>query len=613
MPAKSTTNVSMVLAQILAALVAMPAPAQDDDAPQKVAAVPKEKGLPRYSETELLQQLQHAKKLPDVTGKHAVSILRAYRAAFELNQESYTDPGILLREFPFLAGMPIRTGAASRLDAQSAFTLGRLAPKLHAYLDLLTIQKLLLGQTPDFVKLQEALRQEMRGKQPEWLRPAAVPALVQILMEGDVPMRLLLVAMLGEIQGPAATIALAQRAVFDVSPEVRTGAVRALGGRPPEAPRNVFLRALRYPWAPVADHAAEALVTLKDGAAIPHLIALLKLPDPTAPYPVGDNRYRVAEVVRLNHVTNCLYCHPPGSASDAVARFDPNVTRMVAERSAGGGGHYQGRGSAGGSAGNGGRGRITQVTPVFMRADVTFMRQDFSQKLPVNPRLPESPTVRYDFLLRVRSASASEIRYLRTRDDETPSYPQRDSVLFALRELSGQDAGLTAEAWLELFPRAEHELTVARLSANLLMAPADRKGQRLHELREGKGAACTEALAVAVPQLSGALQRQARAALAERLARMTVETLRDKLQEDNVEVRRAAATAAATKAARELIPDLIKLLHDAESEVASAAHAALKELTGKDFGPSPRAALEARIVAAADWKNWWATQQDAGK
>lgn len=576
------------------------------------AEVPDEppKPLSQFSEEQLLQQLTTVRALPNITRKQTQSLLRAYQGAFEFNQGSYADATILVREFPFLTSLPVRSGAASRIHPQSAVTLGRLSVKLHAYLDLLTAQGL-LGLRPDFGRLQEWLRNETRGQKAEWLRPEAVPALVQILMDGDTPLRLLLVAVLADIEGQAATAALAQRAVFDVCPDVRGAAVRALQGRRADTARPVLLRALRYPWPAVADHAADALVALKDREAVPSLIALLRLPDPNAPFPVGENRYRVAELVRLNHSTSCLYCHPPGSPTDPVVRFDANVSQQATPRTGGcgGGGRYQGGGSSASLASGGGsRGRATPIVPVFMRADVTYLRQDFSQKLSVNLRQPAGASARYDFLVSVRAASTPEVRRLTTLQDEPPQYPQRDAVLFALRGLTGQDAGTTAEAWLERFPKAEFELEVARLSANLLSAPTDRKAQRLRELREGDGAAHTEALARAVSQLSGPLQKQARAALTERLTRLSAAELRDKFQQESAEVRRAAA--AAGKGHRELIPDLIRLLYDADLAVVQAAHGSLKELTGKDFGPLPRASADDRVVAAIGWEKWWTAQAD---
>jgi hypothetical protein len=134
----------------------------------------------------------------------------------------------------------------------------------------------------------------------------------------------------------------------------------------------------------------------------------------------------------------------------------------------------------------------------------------------------------------------------------------------------------------------------ARLARELVKAPAERRTEALDRLRDGKGVEYTEALAAAVPQLDGDGRKKAREALAERLARMKVETLRKYLQDSDAEIRRGAALAAGMKDGKPLIPDLAALLGDAETDVAKAAKAALKALVGEDLGDDPEA-----------WKAWW--------
>jgi len=148
----------------------------------------------------------------------------------------------------------------------------------------------------------------------------------------------------------------------------------------------------------------------------------------------------------------------------------------------------------------------------------------------------------------------------------------------------------------------------ARLGADLLKASGQQQEHLLDQLKQGKGVAYTGALAAAIPQLSGAIKTKAREALTERLARMTAFTLHDKLQDDAAEIRRAAALALAMKEEKQAIPDLIALLEDREPTVVRASYAALKELTGQDFGPSAGALPEARAKAVAAWKAWWKKQ-----
>jgi hypothetical protein len=148
----------------------------------------------------------------------------------------------------------------------------------------------------------------------------------------------------------------------------------------------------------------------------------------------------------------------------------------------------------------------------------------------------------------------------------------------------------------------------AGLGRELVAAPAERRGAILEQLREGKGVAYTEELASAIPSLEGTSKRQAREALAQRLTRMKAATLRHYLKDEDAEIRRAAALASAMKEIKEHIPDLIRMLSDREPAVQRAALAALKELTGQDFGPRPEADRAERARAIAAWETWWSKQ-----
>jgi len=152
---------------------------------------------------------------------------------------------------------------------------------------------------------------------------------------------------------------------------------------------------------------------------------------------------------------------------------------------------------------------------------------------------------------------------------------------------------------------------VTRLCDELVKARDDEQMAVLALLRDAKGIDNTDALALAIPKLSGAIQRETRDALAQRLTRMKAATLRDKMQEDRVEVRRAAALACGRKKAAEHIPDLLQLLDDPERAVIQAARKALKELTGEDLGPDEEAGRRGRASAA--WRKWWKEQSDSRK
>src|SRR5205823_893639 len=150
--------------------------------------------------------------------------------------------------------------------------------------------------------------------------------LMQMLTHEDGLLRHLLVEILSEIKHRSATAALAQRATCDLDANVRAFAIEALRSRPSDDYTDVFLRALRHPQPMLADHAAEALVALNVKEAVPALVTMLKEPDPTAPYPCKEVRLLVREVVRTNHLANCLLCHPPSvTYEDPVPGVIPNA------------------------------------------------------------------------------------------------------------------------------------------------------------------------------------------------------------------------------------------------------------------------------------------------
>jgi hypothetical protein len=226
-----------------------------------------------------------------------------------------------------------------------------------------------------------------------------------------------------KVDTPVAAQVLAKRAVFDLSPGVRKEAVEKLRARKPETYRTMLLAALRYPWAPAADHAAQALTALKDRTAIPDLAALLDKPDPHLP--VYDTRLKtgvVQELVRVNHMRNCFLCHAVSSnPGDLVRGAVPRPGKPLPQL------YYN------------------TAQADFVQADVTYLRQDFSVAQPVENASPWPTLQRYDYVVRRRKATDAEMAQL--RDSPSGSYPQRDAVLTALRGVSGRDLGTSTEAW----------------------------------------------------------------------------------------------------------------------------------------------------------------------
>ena len=522
----------------------------------------------KLSGDDLRKQLAGAPEVKPLTLADLNRMFAAYKKEIQATKTLPFDPAVLLSHRPDMASLPLRGGRTSFRGTETSFTLGGLSRKLHSYLDAAT-PKGALGARLSPEVLEQALLNEKRGKRPEWTRPEAIPALLQLLTGEDDRIRLMLVDLLAEIPGKASTQALAQRAVFDPAPEVRAAAIKVLKERRAADYRPVLLKGLRYSWPAAADHAAEALVALGDKDSVPRLIVLLKAPDPDAPfYRNGD--LHVRELVRIRHTANCFMCHPYwGGNTNANIIGTRNPVRGVVP-----GVSFRSGRSAGPiipvppeltSGPNSVDGTLS--TEVAVRADITYLRQDFSAQLPDGPK---AEPARFDFVVRTR-----RLPFGSPVPKAKADYPQRDSVLFALRHLTGEDCGKDAAAWVEKFPRAEFDAQAEQLAEELIRAPASRRAAVLAKLKDSKGVLYTHALAYAIPNLSGKPQRDARAALAERLTRMKPATLRDDLACDEPEIQRAAAKAVALRGLKELLPDLQALAQDDDPDVAQEAASAV--------------------------------------
>jgi hypothetical protein len=160
--------------------------------------------------------------------------------------------------------------------------------------------------------------------------------------------------------------------------------------------------------------------------------------------------------------------------------------------------------------------------------------------------------------------------------------------------------------------RTEIGADPARLADTLLTAPADRRAEFIIKYRDTKGVQYTEALAAAIPKSPAAARDEVRAALAERMVRMTDTTLRRYLDDPLPEIRRAAALGLAKKGNSAHIDRLADLLLDPDPLVVQGAHEALCRLSGHDFGPKIGSSEDDRAEAAIQWRKWWQAKK-AGK
>ena len=315
-------------------------------------------------------------------------------------------------------GLPVRTAKACRADRPSAVAMQKLSRSLR-------LRRIITSPGAPRDRDSLAKFRTMMNEEPFADNPGTRRVLVQMLQVEPQGEREILVKELAKGKDREAVAALARLALFDPSPAVRRAATVELKKQPPEMFRDELLRGLRYVWAPVADNAARALVDLQDRKAVPALLDLLSRPDPALPLLDAQQKPVVRELVRVRHLRNCYLCHPAAPVLETpVGGLVPQDGHTVPNL------YY-------GQAPTDGR---------FVRADITFVRQDFSVVQPTADSGPTLDRQRFDFLVRTRPATPAEIA---RQKDAPASYPQREAVLFTLRELTGKDYGTSTRPWVD--------------------------------------------------------------------------------------------------------------------------------------------------------------------
>lgn len=344
---------------------------------------------------------------------------------------------------PDLAGMPFLMGDDCQLDKNDARSLATMS---------LMVRDLMAKSIKETKYVQRSPTSEMFAPDPAaeyfWSRLNSsgsrsspridcVPALKQIISAENSHHRLLMANHLHGVMDKKATEALAQLAVFDLSPEVRQLAVHGLKSRPQFEYQAILTKALRYPWSPVAQHAAQAIVELRLEDMVPDLVAMLNEPDPQAPFVVkaegAKPKTMVRELVRVNHHRNCMLCHAPvsvengaqtglrelpvGPVTSAQEPLPPSASPV----------YYS-----------------LQKGVTVVRADITYLRQDFSvrQKVDDHGKWPEMQ--RFDFFVRTVELTEKEAA---ARKPAAGASAFHATVLSTLQALTGQSYGPNSADW----------------------------------------------------------------------------------------------------------------------------------------------------------------------
>lgn len=352
-----------------------------------------------------------------------------------------------------LPGLPFIMGKACRQSKERAQEFRKEVSALRTTLQGEQLKRIRDEKATDarpFWTNYEETRIDLRERQQE-IAPkgedrtvARIAALMQMLAPEHPELGQGLVEFLSRIDHARATRDLARLAIFSLEEKVRQAALLALQDRPAEDSTQVLLAGLRYPWPAVASNASAAIVSLNRKDLLPRLVAVLDDPDPRAPAMRevdGHEMLAVRELVRLNHLHNCLLCHAPGNTPDIP--FDggrtPGVLTGPVPR-------------PGQPLSSQTREYYDSESPdILVRADVTYLRQDFSLLHTVQDAAPWPARQRFDYLVRTRSVTALEAEAYRDWvEQQGPGYlpPNTQAILAALRALTGRDvAEPTATAW----------------------------------------------------------------------------------------------------------------------------------------------------------------------
>jgi hypothetical protein len=335
---------------------------------------------------------------------------RAAAAALHLNrneEDGYLKA--LLSRRPDLAGVTFVMGDACR-------TSGARAKAFKEAADAVRGQK-------GAALLAESLDPDAGEEKCQQFYQAHLAVVTQVIAAENPKDQNALIRALSSIPRPEATRALARLAVFSTDESIRATAVEALAVRREGDFTEVLVAGLNYPWPAVADNAAKAIAKLKRKDLVPQLKTMLDAPDPRGPRTetvVGRKETVAYELVRVNHLRNCLLCHAPaerGKTQDETLVAEVPVPTLPLPDTSTGYGQSE--------------------SNLLVRIDVTYLRQDFSAMQEVTDWTAESwsPRQRFDFLVRRRVLTAAEAADLRSRLAEVSPY--RRAAERALRELMG--------------------------------------------------------------------------------------------------------------------------------------------------------------------------------
>ena len=345
----------------------------------------------------------------------------------EIRTEAFEPLEELLSKRPELKGLPLVMGEECHMDTDSASTMAQVSSRVGAAVsrfDGFGSRDVTQNDVWRFAIIKNEI-EKCFGLED---REQVLKTIDQILQIDHPRLRLELVETLRQKESPAGIEMLVKRAKYDLVPEIRQAATNALSDYSFENFRGQLLDGLKYPWHVAAQHSAEALVRLDDQDAVPELVEMLKLADPRLPKKVDEDRYVQRELVAVNHMRNCMLCHAPSrTESDSARGLTPSWDRPIPT------GYYH-----------------AKPTGAFVRADVIYLRQDFSVLQPVKNNGPWPKEQRFDYLVQNKKLSEKHAQKVIKTITKGRNL-NREAIVYALRELTDQQpANDSYKTWLAI-------------------------------------------------------------------------------------------------------------------------------------------------------------------
>ncbi len=330
-----------------------------------------------------------------------------------------------------LSGLPMLMGDDCKIEESNSLAMNDLSVVIGPMLSRLATRSTratgegrtqMVGMVSDRMKRIQSQSRSWKSRH-QYLHTAD-----QMLQAQEPDLRHEMVEWLSEQNSLVAAKLLSCYVKYDLDPGVRMVATKALAKYSPKRYRQSLWNGLDYPWIEANRHSVEALVRLNDKASIPYLVEKLKSDDPRSPRSLDDGRFIKKELVAINHMKNCLLCHADSHSTRDKGRAPvPEWDRPLPPQ------YYQ-----------------SQPRGLVVRADVTYLRQDFSVMLDVLEKPEHWPSEqRFDFLVQERELSYGEFLEARERHSDKFATEYRDAILFGLRTLTGlKPSDNSYENWL---------------------------------------------------------------------------------------------------------------------------------------------------------------------